>query len=84
MKLIGSGPRDGSDHAAVAAAVSGAVRISQHAEFLQRVDPQQNARGAAGCVVARVVDIAAIEQKADLARAVAADHEFRAGAAGIG
>ncbi len=84
MKLVCTGPRDSSDHASVAAAVSGAVRISQHPELLQRVDPQQNAGGASGCVVTRVIDIAAIEQKADLARAVAADHQFRSQAAGIG
>ena len=84
MQSVRAGLGDGADHASAGTPVLGAERIGDHAEFLQRVDPDQETGGAAGRVVTGVVDITAIHQKADLAGTVAFDHELGSGTARIG
>ena len=73
MQLVGARLGNCTNHTAGAAAVRGAVRIGIDAEFLESIDAEENPSGAARRIVVGVVDVAPIEDEADLARSIAVD-----------
>src|SRR5262245_8551822 len=76
MPLVVTGARDCADNAARAAPVFGAVAVGQHAELLQSVHTQQQARHAARRVVVAVVDVRLVQHKADLVGTPASDRKL--------
>ena len=68
---------DGAHDAARRAAELGAVAVRLHAEFLDGVDAEQDARQARGRLVGDVGDVRAVHQVAGLLGTRAADRELR-------